>query len=53
MLSLIARDQDMIHAYPTLDSIAPLLGLQRSDMSLVLAVCSTYDDTVVDMFENA
>lgn len=52
MLSSIARDQDMLNAYPTLDSVAPLLGLHRSDMGVVLAVCSTYDEVVASKFEN-
>ncbi|KAF9186982.1 Folliculin-interacting protein 1 [Haplosporangium sp. Z 767] len=51
MLSSLVRDQEMLKQYPTLDSMAPLLGLHRSDMPLVLAVCSTYDDVIVGIFE--
>ncbi|KAF9434182.1 Folliculin-interacting protein 1, partial [Entomortierella beljakovae] len=46
VLSKISRDQDMLRLYPTLESAAPLLGLHRSDMPLVLAVCSTYDELI-------
>ncbi|KAF9085874.1 Folliculin-interacting protein 1, partial [Mortierella sp. GBA35] len=41
MLSTMARDKNLLRMYPTLDSMAPLLGLHRSDMSLVVAICST------------
>ncbi|KAG0200684.1 Folliculin-interacting protein 1 [Mortierella sp. GBA30] len=47
LLSSLARDRDMLRLHPTLDSMAPLLGLHRSDMGLVLAVCSTYDDLIM------
>ncbi|KAF9905675.1 Folliculin-interacting protein 1, partial [Lobosporangium transversale] len=50
MLSSIARDQNMVKVYPTLESVAPLLGLHRSDMTLVLAVCSTYDELTVSVY---
>ncbi|KAG0363464.1 Folliculin-interacting protein 1 [Gamsiella multidivaricata] len=53
MLSSIAREKDMLRSYPTLESVAPLLGLHRSDMALVLAVCSTYDEEVFNIYENA
>ncbi|KAF9906582.1 Folliculin-interacting protein 1 [Linnemannia zychae] len=52
MLSSMARDKDMLRSYPSLDSVAPLLGLHRSDMSLVAAICSTYDDLVGTTFDN-
>ncbi|KAG0293750.1 Folliculin-interacting protein 1 [Linnemannia gamsii] len=51
MLSSMSRDKDLLRSYPTLDSIAPLLGLHRSDMSLVAAICSTYDDLVCTVFD--
>ncbi|KAG0001592.1 Folliculin-interacting protein 1, partial [Entomortierella chlamydospora] len=37
MLSTISRDEEMMKSYPTLESMAPLLGLHRSDMALTLA----------------
>ncbi|OAQ32479.1 hypothetical protein K457DRAFT_153652 [Linnemannia elongata AG-77] len=52
MLSSMARDKDLLRSYPTLDSMAPLLGLHRSDMSLLAAICSTYDDLVCTVFDN-
>lgn len=52
MLSSMARDKDLLRNYPTLDAIAPLLGLHRSDMSLVTAICSTYDDLVCTVFDS-
>ncbi|CAO3564891.1 unnamed protein product [Mortierella alpina] len=52
LLSSLARDRDMLQLYPTLESMAPLLGLHRSDMGLVLAVCSTYDDQITSTFDN-
>ncbi|KAF9945917.1 Folliculin-interacting protein 1, partial [Mortierella alpina] len=52
LLSSLARDRDMLQLYPTLEAMAPLLGLHRSDMGLVLAVCSTYDDQIMSTFDN-
>ncbi|KAF9559196.1 Folliculin-interacting protein 1 [Mortierella alpina] len=52
LLSSLARDREMLQLYPTLESMAPLLGLHRSDMGLVLAVCSTYDDQILSAFDN-
>ncbi|KAG0373969.1 hypothetical protein BGX24_011019 [Mortierella sp. AD032] len=52
MLSSMAQDNDLLKNYPTLDSMASLLGLHRSDMSLVTAICSTYDDVVSTTFDN-
>ncbi|KAG0299290.1 Folliculin-interacting protein 2 [Dissophora globulifera] len=52
LLSSLARDKDMLNAYPTLEAMAPVIGLHRSDMPLVLAVCSTYDELVVNTLEN-
>ncbi|KAF9132756.1 Folliculin-interacting protein 1, partial [Linnemannia schmuckeri] len=52
MLSSMARDKDLLRSYPTLDSMAPLLGLHRSDMSLLAAICSTYDDLVCAVFDS-
>ncbi|KAF9160237.1 Folliculin-interacting protein 1 [Mortierella sp. AD010] len=53
MLSTISRDEEMMKSYPTLESMAPLLGLHRSDMALALAVCSTYDELILNTFEDA
>ncbi|KAF9208852.1 Folliculin-interacting protein 1 [Haplosporangium sp. Z 27] len=52
MLSTLSRDQEMLRTYPTLESMAPLLGLHRSDMALALAVCSTYDDLILSTYES-
>ncbi|KAF8934022.1 Folliculin-interacting protein 1 [Dissophora ornata] len=53
VLASLSRDQDMLRTYPTLESMAPVVGLHRSDMALALEVCSTYDDMIVNIFENA
>ncbi|KAG0053941.1 Folliculin-interacting protein 1 [Gryganskiella cystojenkinii] len=51
MLSSLTRDSEVLRMHPTLDAMSTLLGLQSSDMPLVLAVASTYDDLVVGVFE--
>ncbi|KAG0028781.1 Folliculin-interacting protein 1 [Podila clonocystis] len=50
LLSSMVRNKEMMKGRPTLDSMAPLLGLHRSDMTLVLSICSTYDDLVTRIF---
>ncbi|KAF8935820.1 Folliculin-interacting protein 1, partial [Haplosporangium bisporale] len=50
LLSSMVRNKEMMKSRPTLDSMAPLLGLHRSDMTLVLSICSTYDDLVARIF---
>ncbi|KAI1298868.1 hypothetical protein EDD11_006739 [Mortierella claussenii] len=51
MLSTMAKDEDVVRQHPSLESVAPLLGLHRSDMALVLAVCSTYDEMIGSVYE--
>ncbi|KAF9429572.1 Folliculin-interacting protein 1 [Podila epigama] len=50
LLSSMVRNKEVMQGHSDLDSMAPLLGLHRSDMGLVLSVCSTYDEVISKTF---